>query len=200
MRFENPSPMTLTWHTYTDQHFGCNECGWQGKGDALIYGDSFSDLVELDCPACQTKVSFVMYPTLAESRANWERLSAAEKAWVETIEKARAEFDAICLKTPEQLPAIEEPEFSLAWDMSDEGQTVLRLADRVIFSEPPVFEGYERFEEVARILKARYGTALRDLVPTQASATYLYGDSLTASDRIAGFRRELFGGSGRIER
>lgn len=84
MRFENPSPMTLTWHTCTDQHFGCNA----------------------------------------------------------------------------------------------------------------VYEGYERFEEVAHILKERYGAALRDLVPTAASATYLYGDSLKASDRIARFRRELFGAKG----
>lgn len=81
MRFENPSPMTLTWHTYTHHHFGCNA----------------------------------------------------------------------------------------------------------------VYEGYERFEEVAHILKERYGAALRDLMPTATSASYLYGDSLTASDRIARFRRALFG-------
>ena len=62
-----------------------------------------------------------------------------------------------------------------------------------IFKEPAVYEGYERFEEVARILKARYGNALLDMAPTQNSEVYLYGDSLTAADRIAKFRKDFFG-------
>jgi len=48
---------------------------------------------------------------------------------------------------------------------------------------------------VARILKQRYGAALLDLQPSEASQSWLYGDSLSAKDRLASFRQELFGDS-----
>lgn len=193
MTFENPSPMSFSWHTYKDLHFGCKHCSWQGAGEYLEFGEEFDQLIELDCPSCHTKVTFVMYPTLADSRANWDRLSDAEKAQVESLENARANFVAASLKTPQQLPEIAEPSFSLAWDIDGEGEiTLLRLGDRVIFSEPAMYEGFERFEKVARILKQRYGAALRDLVPTPGSETYLYGDSLTASGQVTRFRQTLF--------
>jgi hypothetical protein len=191
--FENPSSTSMTFYTYKGEHFRCKHCGWNGMGGELVFGEEFDQLVELNCPACQTKVSFVMYPTLAESRANWERLSDSEKAQVEQIENAQARFNALCLKSPEQLPQIDGLFFPLVWDFDgDDDMTLLRFGDAVIFSEPAVYEGYERFEEVTRILKARYGNALQDVVPSPASETYLYGDSLTASERVEKFRLEIF--------
>ena len=65
-----------------------------------------------------------------------------------------------------------------------------------LFSEPAVYEGFDRFAEVARILKARYGTRLRDLVPTVASGTYLYGDTYRSFSVVEGVRAELFGTDG----
>ena len=194
LAFKNPSPTTSTFYTYKDLQYRCKHCAWQGMGGELEYGEEFDQLVELDCPVCQTKVSFVMYPTLAESRDNWAHLSDSEKAQVEQIENAQARFNALCLKSPEQLPRIDQLFFRLTWDFeNDEDMTLLKYEDAVIYREPAVYEGFERFEEVARILKLRYGNALKDLVPSPASETYLYGDSLTASDRINNFRREFFG-------
>ena len=70
--------------------------------------------------------------------------------------------------------------------------TLLRQGNHVIFSEPAVYEGYARFEEVAQILKQRYGAALRDLVPSPSSELYLYGDSLSSSGRIEKCRQTIF--------
>jgi hypothetical protein len=190
--FDNPPASSLTWHTYKAQRFCCKTCGWQGLGSDLELGEEFDQLVELNCPQCETKLSFVMYPTLADSRANWSNLSDEEKEQVQQIENARARFDALCLKTPGQLPDITLPAFTLVWDLADD-MTLLRLRDQVIFSEPAAFEGYERFENVARILTERYGAALRDLQPSEASETWLYGDSLSAEERLARFRHSLFG-------
>ncbi len=64
--------------------------------------------------------------------------------------------------------------------------------DTIIFREPVIYEGYERFVEVARILRGRYGAALRDLVPTERSETYLYGDRLSAPQTVAEARRKIF--------
>ncbi|MBV5322274.1 MAG: hypothetical protein JZU60_00400 [Ilumatobacteraceae bacterium] len=189
--FDNPSASSLTWHTYKAQRFCCKTCGWQGLGGELEFGEEFDQLVELNCPQCETKLSFVMYPTLADSRANWNSLSDEKKAQVQQIENARARFDALCLKTPAQLPDIPMPAFTLDWDLVDD-MTLLRLGDQIIFSEPATYEGDERFVDVARILKQRYGAALRDLQPSEASETWLYGDSLSAEDRLARFRREIF--------
>ena len=58
----------------------------------------------------------------------------------------------------------------------DAHETVIRLGDRVIFSEPGGWENYERFIEVAEILRAHYGTALKDLVPIDRSKSNLWGD------------------------
>ena len=38
-----------------------------------------SDLFELDCPRCLERVTTVAYPTVAEGRAHWDKLSADEK-------------------------------------------------------------------------------------------------------------------------
>jgi hypothetical protein len=55
-----------------------------------------------------------------------------------------------------------------------------------------LWEGYERFIEVAEILRKRYGTALRDLIPTPASELYLYGDELSSPRLIAQTRKRIF--------
>ena len=190
--FENPSPTAINFYTYKDVQYRCKNCNWQGLGGELEFGEEFDQLVELDCPACHTKLSFVMYPSLADMRINWDKLSDAEKKQVAQIDSNQARFDVLCLKNPDQLPNINELFFTLDWDFDGE-MVLLRYGDKVIFKEPAIFEGYERFEEVARILKARYGNALQDLTPTPASETYLYGDSLTAADRITKFRREFLG-------
>jgi hypothetical protein len=38
----------------------------------------------------------------------------------------------------------------------------------MIFAEPVLYEGYERFIEVAQMFHRCYGAALRDLIPTAA--------------------------------
>jgi len=42
------------------------------------------------------------------------------------------------------------------------------------------------------ILRERYGTALRDLVPTDSSKTYLYGDRMSAPETVAEAKRKIF--------
>jgi hypothetical protein len=188
---ENPSPGSFNFYTYQEEQFFCKRCGWRGLGAQLDFGEKFDEHAELNCPNCNIKVSLVMYPTLADAHANWDRLSDSQKDGINFLKGARALIVATRLEDPYQLQEITEPTFTLSWDFSRE-MTVLRLGDRVIFSEPAVFEGYWRFEEVALILKERYGSSLSDLIPTPASETYLYGDSLSASERVDKFRADTF--------
>lgn len=193
----NPSPMSLNYYTYKDVPYACGHCGWRGKGSELEQGEMFDALFELNCPACHEKVTFVSYPTLAESRANWDKLPEVDRMQVEIIERRLDLFERVSLKSPEQLPEIDHGEFVLLWDFAEIPQagatTLIRLGDRRIFAEPAFYEGYDRFMAVAEILKAKYGNALKDLVPTDESRMYLYGDRLSSPGQIERFRHKLFG-------
>ena len=57
---------------------------------------------------------------------------------------------------------------------------MLRVGDREIWRERAFFEDYKRFPEVVDLLMARYGTRLKDVVPTGAASFFRWGDSLAA--------------------
>ena len=121
----------------------------------------------------------VLHPTIEESRANWDKVSEWDRKNIEAAEARQADFTRRKLREPSQLPQITEPSFVLYWDFADNGsrkETLIKHGDHVMFAEPAFYEGYERFTEVAEILRTRYGTALRDLIPTAASKLYLHGD------------------------
>ncbi len=58
----------------------------------------------------------------------------------------------------------------------EEKLTVIRLGEQVIWVEPALWEGYDRFYEVKVLLKQRYGARFASLTPTEDSKLYLYGD------------------------
>src|SRR5437870_6028049 len=108
-----------------------------------------------------------------------------------TLDRARCATLCGSLSEPSQLPDIAEPSFILHWDFADDGslkETLIKHGANVIFAEPAFYEGYERFIEVAEILRSRYGAALHDLIPTNASEVYLYGDNLGSPAIVAAAR------------
>ena len=178
----------------TDQ-YACEPCKWRGTGAELPQGEILSSYFELLCPVCEELVTLVMLPTLEESRANWEKLSQDEREQVEAIERHQADFTARGLTENSQLPDIETPSFVLHWDFAyseSNNETLIKHGDTIIFREPAFYEGYERFIEVAEILRTRYGSALRDLIPTEDSNTYLYGDSHSSSNTVDEAVKRIF--------
>lgn len=170
-------------------------CGWVGQGNALVMGELFDDRSEWHCPACDAKLLVVLHPTLEEYRANWDELDDKERRSVERCEQFWDQFRREMLRGPDDLPDVSDPSFVLTWDCSDNPdsrRTLIKLGDRVLFSEPEVWEGYERFEEVAEILKTKYGPRLKDVIPTKQSWMYLYGDKSRAPEFVEETRRKLF--------
>lgn len=187
------------WRTWL---YECRHCPWRGPGSALRAGDLYPNLQEFNCPECDELIEVVTHPTFGESRANWDKLSEAERRSVEHCEAAAARFHQEKLKDPTQLPDVAASEFSLMWDYSIAGEgpederdsrTLITWGDQVLWSEPAVYEGFERFAEVARILKTKYGARVRDLLPTQRSRVYLWGDHGAAPGIVDRYRREIFG-------
>jgi hypothetical protein len=95
------------------------------------------------------------------------------------------------LTAPEQLPDLQSEKLVLTWDQIESDSIVLH-GDLVIWRERTGWEVYARFEEIAGILKQRYGKRLLDIVPTPRSLYALYGDSTAGYFHVA-FVRELLG-------
>jgi hypothetical protein len=179
------------YYTYKQHTYQCKNCGWQGLGLDLRNGEMFDALYELDCPSCFEMVTFVPYPSSREPHG--ENLSESGRSMIDSAKSYIARFNAMCLKSPDQLPDVAAAAFSITWDYLHKDElTILKHGDKVIFCEPALYEGYERYEEVALILKERYGDALIDLVPTGRSEFYLYGDRLSSPERLNKFRQALF--------
>jgi hypothetical protein len=177
------------------EEFDCPACKWHGPGSALCFGDYTWDHAELLCPVCGEDITLVLHPTIEEARANWDKLSEFDRKHIEAAEAFRADFARRKLREPAQLPDINEPSFALIWDFIDNGahrETLIKHGDKVIFAEPALYEGYERFIEVAQILRSRYGAALLDLAPTNTSELYLYGDQLSSPVIVATARKRIF--------
>jgi len=106
-----------------------------------------------------------------------------------------ARWEAASLKVPEQLPDLKGSALRLTWDLvtggSKQFDTVIRHGKREVWREPSLYEGYQRFQDIVDILKVKYGSRLSDVVPTDASALYLYGDSISSIDFVRQIRESL---------
>jgi hypothetical protein len=185
--------MTAYYSDWQELPYTCPECAWSGLGKACKQGQMFRELFELCCPNCGEKLGIVLFPTVEESRQNWDKVSEADKRAVETIEFRQRDFANRGLKSPDQLPDLEGDDLILVWDVEhfDGGDLMIKYGERVIWRETGFYECYKRFEAMTALLKQKYGDRLQDLVPTRKSELYLYGDSLSAIDRVRNAREAL---------
>lgn len=81
----------------------------------------------------------------------------------------------------------------MIWDYvtDNDDETIVRYGERELWREPAFYEGYERYLEVVEMLSQKYGHRLLDLVPTQASELFLYGDMLAAPRIVEKCRARL---------
>lgn len=173
----------------------CKKCGWTGSGYKLKPGEPFSGGCEYNCPACHETIIVVGNPSPEDYRAHWDELSAADRRSLERRERFLEEFERLKLKDGSQLSDIPAASFTLFWDsIEKDGKewTVIRWEDQVLHTELAAYEGYERFIEVAEILRTHYGPALKDLVPTKGSYEYLYGDVMSSPETIDKARKQIF--------
>ncbi len=157
----------------------------------------YRELMDSSCPKCDPVdapiLAIVSYPTLEQMRSSGDPEGVRQ---AEQIEEFRKKFETKKLRGKEQLPDLGATSFTLAWDFVEakgEQFTVIRYGDRVLFSEPALWECFGRFEKVCEIVREKYGTNVIDLVPTPSSELYLYGDALSSPDFVRNVRRQVFG-------
>ena len=181
------------WRT---DDFDCPKCKWRGKGSELRQGELYDYCYEVICPSCEEHITAVQFPSIQEALDNQDKLSEDERRDVLAAKRRRDEYERVKLHSPSDLPDIHEPAFILTWDVvwkSERDQIEIKHGDKVIFTEPGGYEEYEKFIEVARIVRERYGEAVRDLVPTEASRLNLYGDKLGSPGHVEIERKRNFG-------
>jgi hypothetical protein len=181
------------WKT---QVLECAQCGWRGTFEQGAV-DYFGEVMDSSCPGCTKMLAIVSYPTNAETEANMDKLTDQEKREFSDRKRFLVEWEEASLKSADQLPDLEGPAFTLVWDMvgREKGHerlyTVLRHGEQEIWRERACYEGYERFREIVEILKVKFGHRLLDVVPTDASTRYLYGDKLYAHKIIQDIRKSF---------
>jgi hypothetical protein len=72
--------MRKHYNNWRDEEFDCPKCKWHGPGSALSLGDYTLDYAERVCPACKQFITVVLHPTIAESRANRDKVSEWDRA------------------------------------------------------------------------------------------------------------------------
>ena len=171
-------------------------CKWEGKADpeALICNDSVHYPVSsFQCPYCgKTLLSIEQSTTMDEALANIDKLTPEQQADIQESVKRQADFAACRLNRPDQLSDLDfdNGPNKLVWDMQGKWN-IIRHADRVIWRQPAIWEGFSEFSRIAAIIRERYGKAIRDLEPTENSKMYLGGDALWSDAKIEKARRSL---------
>jgi hypothetical protein len=181
---------TMNYYRFQVEQQTCSDCGWTGTGAETDRGETFESLFEFHCPRCEVKMGICTYPTRQEAEEAWDLVPEGDRLQFALQSQLCAAVDAHRLQRADQLPDIAEQSFKLVWDVQDrEGYpkewTVIRFGERVLWSEPSLYEDAYRFEQIAALLKERYGAAVTDLKPTRESLLALYGDSWAAPGRVA---------------
>ena len=140
-------------------------------------------------------LAMVSYPSLDETEATYDSLSESEKEGLGRRKQRLADFENRKLESPADLPDLATSPIVLSWDFEEDQQgnrlTVIKHEGQILWSELAVWEGAERFVEVVDILKQKYGQRLSDVVPTDASGLYLYGDRLSSIGLVEQTRASL---------
>jgi len=189
--FSSAEPARVLDNYYTEfseeMPLVCPSCNWTG-GDMGEY----KDLFDVRCPKCSKMLLVVPFPTgeqvkEAAAAGNVEAINALPL--VHRREALEERFERTKLKSPEQLPDLQEEEIDLVWDTENAGEEqasfVIKAGDRVLWREPLFWECWPRFNQVKVILKQKYGRRCRSLTPTDRSHVWLFGDSISASGNVS---------------
>ncbi|MDD3294260.1 MAG: hypothetical protein PHG20_06195 [Geobacteraceae bacterium] len=185
--------MTIFYEKWLEKEYSCRECPWKGPAEDTGRGRMYRKMfLELCCPECSAFLDVIIFPP--EDGCDAARNDLTEEQ-VKALEEAKEQerlYREKCLHAVEQLPELPDDDLFLVWDQED-SETLILHGETVIWREPLAYEAFDRFEQVAILLKEKYGTRLKDLQPANRSKLYLYGDYAPALEYLKKVRKDLFG-------
>ena len=175
------------YYEYKKQDYFCRKCRWEGIGGQTEEGEMARCYFEIICPGCGILLDIVMFPTIDEILSYG---TESEKASARKKKLSTDRVNASRLQDSDQLPEIDSNEFviTLREEFVDgkEGEIVLYWNETEIWRELITYEYYDRYIELGRILKEKYGSRVIDF---EAEPTiYLLGDYFPALDEVERFR------------
>lgn len=182
--------MTIYYEAWLDKEYICEGCAWHGIAKDSARGWMHRGIyLDLNCPQCGDLLDVIIFEEEKHSCDHKKEAMTEEQLQADEEERR---YRAHCLVAAEQLPELPDGDLNLVWDQV-EGETRILRGDTVVWSEPLAYEGFERYERIARFLKEKYGDRVRDLVPADRSLLFLYGDYTPSLEYLRKVRKELFG-------
>ncbi len=185
--------MTIFYENWLEKEYSCGECQWKGTAKDTGRGRMYREMfLELCCPECSSFLDVIIFP--AEDGCGCARHDLTEEQ-VKALEEAKEQEELYrekCLYSTDQLPELPGDDLFLVWDQAD-SETVIRHGETAIWKEPLAYEAFDRFEQVAILLKEKYGARVKDLQPADRSKLFLYGDYAPALEYVKKVRKDLFG-------
>ncbi len=171
----------------------CPGCSWIGFGrQAILDKGAFLFAADIICPSCSIILGLCILPVDDGPAINSKAVESENKESV-FLKKEKEEYKK--LKDPSQLKDINDENIFLIWSLAGyekHSETVRILYHtEIIWEEPLWFECYDRFIQIAKILKAKYCRRLKDLIPSDNSYAYLYGDNFNADEIISEVRKQI---------
>lgn len=176
---------------FLKEEYSCTKCGWNGTGKDLKKGDSFDAGFEIHCPKCYERLpGLILYPTYKETMRGG---SEEDKLVATVMNQFREKWLASLLKNIDQLPEVKGDSMAFVLREEKEGEEqyiVISYENQIIWKEICAYEYYERFMELGKLLKEKYGYRMVDLIP-DVDGYSLYGDRASSMYQVEKFREEL---------
>jgi hypothetical protein len=180
----------IAWEQITRVGFRAGR--WPMSGDLFLSTSEMPDgyQIPIDADGGKALWSEIRARDLFSDTMTHEAAGATGKLFCSPRRTKNGVIQSFPLFSPRQLPDLDGEEMALTWDQ-DGPDSIVRYGDMTVWRERTGWEVYDRFEEIALILKHKYGSRLVDLVPTPNSMYALLGDSLPATFHVADARKAL---------
>lgn len=183
--------MKHNYYTYASEDYECQKCKWKGKGKDTELGEFYAELSEINCPVCHEPITFISHPTIEETLtygSDKEKEDAIERQKIMKI------IQEMQLKDKKQLPDIKKPDIIFSLEVSDDLEYILLMHNNtVIWKEMRIYEYYDRYFEIGKLLKLKYKDNIIDFIPPdEVDRVYFYGDCGNSTiNKIDNFRKKL---------
>lgn len=71
---------------WREERFSCDRCGWSGATEGMV-PDSYREVMDYSCPACDTMLVIVSHPTIDEIREAARNGCHEATEWLRSIER-----------------------------------------------------------------------------------------------------------------
>jgi len=171
----------------------CPACTWTGTG-AQAAQELFSELFEINCPACDARLATVLLPTTESIRraagdGNSEAISMLD--FVDESQQFWADLDT-SRRSLKRLKNIDGDQLELTLETIDTGDwmnpshVVVLCNGKQIHKERSGYEHWEAIIEIGEALLAQYGSRIAWYDPGTAGVALL-GDNRRANSTIQEF-------------